>query len=77
MTDKLITLFSDILELEPEKINDQTSPENTQEWDSLTAMHLVAAIEMEFNVHLNTSDIEKMRSIGKVREVLKEKGTTI
>jgi len=77
MSDQLITLFSEILEIAPEELNDNTSPQNTHQWDSLTAMHIIAALENEYNVRFNTQEILKMDSIGNVRNMLVEKGANV
>jgi len=77
MPDTLLQLFSDVLDVPVVKLNDDTSPDNTGQWDSLAAMHLVAAIEDMFNITLSTKEIIKMSSIGRVREVLKEKNVAI
>lgn len=77
MTDPLIQVFADVLELEPSTLNDESTPDNVDEWDSLAAMHLVAAIEESFDVRLSTKEIMKMYSIGLARQVLKEKGVDV
>lgn len=77
MSDPLLLLFSEILETPVEKLHDNISPDNTAQWDSLTSMHLVAAIEHKFNIHLSTKDILNMSSIGKAREVLRTKNVTL
>ena len=75
--DPLIALFAEVLEVEPDVLNDESSPENIESWDSLAAMTLVAAIETEFDVELTTSEIMGMNTIGIVRRVLAEKGVQI
>ncbi len=77
MTDRLIELFADELMVDAASLNDETNPDNTEQWDSLAAMRLVAAIEETFDVTLSTAEIMKMRSIGIVRKVLTEKGVAI
>ncbi len=77
MTDTLFTLFAEVLEKDIADINDDVAQHNTPQWDSLTSMHLVAAIETTFNIHLSTQDILKMDSIGKVRQVLQSKNVVI
>ncbi|MFZ5617949.1 MAG: acyl carrier protein [Pseudomonadota bacterium] len=77
MTDRLIELFADELMVDAALLNDDTNPDNTEQWDSLAAMRLVAAIEEAFEVTLSTAEIMKMRSIGIVRRVLASKGVTI
>jgi acyl carrier protein len=73
MSDALITLFSEVLSIPAEKLNDNTSPNNTPQWDSLAAMNLVAAIEDRFQTRLTTKEIMKMSSIGIARKTLLEK----
>ncbi|MCI5060502.1 MAG: acyl carrier protein [Alphaproteobacteria bacterium] len=74
MSDKLIDLFASILDIDPAGLNDESSPDTVEQWDSLAAMHLVAAIEEEFDIRLSTKEIMKMSSIGLARATLKDKG---
>ena len=73
MGDSLIQLFAEVLEIEPAKLNDDSSPDNVKEWDSLSAMKLVAAIEEKFNVQLSTREIMKMSTVGRARKTLQNK----
>lgn len=77
MSDKLIAVFADVLEVDPSALNDDSSTDNVEQWDSLAAMHLVAAIEDTFNVQLTTKEIMKMTSIGLARKALQEKGIDV
>ena len=74
MPDKLIEVFAQGLEVDPASLSDDTSPENTEQWDSLAAMSLVMLLEDSFSVKLSTREIMKMRSIRIAREVLRAKG---
>lgn len=67
-------VFSDVLGVPIESISDETSPENTPQWDSLQAMNLVVALEAAFDVRLSTKEIISMRTVGLVRKVLRNKG---
>jgi acyl carrier protein len=77
MSDALIQLFAEVLHVDPSKLNDESSPENAKEWDSLAAMELVAAIEEKFNVQLSTKEIMKMSTIGRARKTLQGKGVVV
>lgn len=77
MTDRLLNLFAEELEVEARELSDDSTPDNVANWDSLAAMRLVAAIEGEFNVRLSTREAMKMRSIGIVRAVLREKNVDV
>lgn len=77
MSDALINLFAEVLQVEPSALNDNSSPDNVSQWDSLAAMHLVAAIEDTFKVTLSTKEIMKMSSIGLARQTLQEKDVKV
>jgi len=72
--DKLIALFSEVLNVPADILSDDSSPEEVPQWNSLAAMNLVSAIEDDFDVALSTREIIIMRTIGKAREVLRSKG---
>lgn len=77
MSDTLIELFAEVLQVEPKALNDNSSPDNVSQWDSLAAMHLVAAIEDKFKVTLSTKEIMKMSTIGLARKTLQDKNIKV
>ena len=77
MTDKLVMLFADELGVDVSELNEESSPDTVENWDSLAAMRLVAAIEAEFVVRLSAKEVMKMRSIGLARSVLQGKNVDI
>jgi acyl carrier protein len=77
MTDALVQLFAEVLEVDPTELDDNSSPDNVTEWDSLAAMKLVAAIEEKFNIQLSTREIMKMSTIGRARKTLQSKKVAV
>jgi acyl carrier protein len=71
---RVAKVFSEVLGVSPDIINDATSPDNTPQWDSMAAMNLVVAIEDEFDVRLTTAEIVSMRNVAIVKKVLSAKG---
>jgi acyl carrier protein len=71
--DALIQLFADVLKVDPSNLDDNSSPDNVKQWDSLAAMSLVVAIEEKFQVELSTKEIMQMSSIGRARKTLTSK----
>jgi len=71
---RVAKVFSEVLGVSPDSINDTTSPDNTPQWDSMAAMNLVVAIEDEFDVRLTTAEIVSMRNVAIVKKVLTAKG---
>jgi acyl carrier protein len=73
MTDPVSTLFASLLRLPPESISDETSPDNTPEWDSLQSISLVLALEEEFGIRLSMANITEMRNVGQIKAILRGK----
>lgn len=77
MKDVLAGLFAEVLEVDPAELNDDSSPENLKQWDSLAAMKLVCAIEEKFKIQLSTKEIMKMSTIGLARKTLRSKNVAV
>ena len=77
MSDPLIQLFSEVLQVDAAELSEDSSPDNLTQWDSLAAMNLVVAIEEKFRVQLSTKEIMKMSTIGLARKTLQTKKVMI
>ena len=65
---KVKNIISKILNLE--KLSDDASQQNTDQWDSLAYLSIVAKIESEFNVKVSAKNFENFGSVKKiVREI--------
>ena len=60
MESKITELFTTIIEIPEEKLNDKTSPENFENWDSFKHLILVAAYEEEFDISIEPEEIIEM-----------------
>ena len=74
MTGRVANVFATVLQISAAGINDDTSPDNTSQWDSISTINLVMAIEDEFGVKFSTREIVSMRTVGIVKKVLRSKG---
>lgn len=69
---KLKEVMSNVLGTPIDKINDDSSPDNIEKWDSLSHLNLVMAIESEFRVELSPEDSMDMLSLKLIRIILEE-----
>jgi acyl carrier protein len=76
MIDKLVQVFVDTLHIDATQISDETSPDNTVQWDSLATVKLAIAISGAFSIKLSNADVVAMRSVGVIRTMLRQKGVT-
>lgn len=72
--DKLVEIFRVILDVDEQFDVPSVRRINESRWDSLAHTSLVAAIESEFNIELEISEMERMTSFASTRLLLKEKG---
>ena len=73
---KLYLLLSNVLELELEEINEDTSPENTESWDSFNALVLVTELEETFNVCFTMDEVQSVKNVRDIISALKDHSIT-
>ncbi|WP_299074837.1 acyl carrier protein [uncultured Paraglaciecola sp.] len=69
-SDKLFQVFVTGLGVEIGKINDELAYNSIPQWDSTAHMILIAELENQFDVMLDTDDIIDLSSVAKAREIL-------
>ena len=69
-----LSTFADILDdTAPELIKAETVFRNLEEWDSLTALSLIAMSDEEYNVKLTGDDITSSTTLADIFEKIKAK----
>jgi len=71
---RLIKCFVEALGVAHEAVTDDLAYNSVKQWDSAGHMALVAALENEFNIMLDTDEIISMSSVAVVRQVLAKHG---
>lgn len=66
----LYKAFASSLNIELGQVTDELAYNTIAEWDSTAHMMLIAEIEGEFDVMLDTDDIIDMSSVAKAQEIL-------
>ena len=73
MEEKLKKIMTSVFEVPVEEINENSSPDSIENWDSLRLLNLVSALEEEFEVEFEDEEIAEMISYKLVRLILREK----
>lgn len=68
---RLERVFRETLELEDDVVVTSLEYRGIEEWDSVAHMQLVAAIEDEFDIMLDTEDVVAMSSYQEAERILK------
>ena len=72
--DRYSKVFAESLEVDKSKIKDNLKYNSIPEWDSIGHMTLVAALEEEFSISVETDDIIDFSSFKKGYEILEKYG---
>lgn len=68
--EKLTQVFSTALDIENDKVVDNLEYNSIPQWDSTAHMVLIAELEGQFDLMLDTDDIIDMSSVAKAKEIL-------
>lgn len=68
--DRVIRLAADVFSVEQLELDETSSPDTVEGWDSYASMELVIALEKEFAIRLKPNAIMRMRDIGRTIEIV-------
>ena len=63
-------VVSSVFGVERESVDESSSPESVEGWDSMGHVNLVTAPEQNFNVSIDIDDLMEMGNVRKIREIL-------
>jgi acyl carrier protein len=74
--DRVRGIAADVLQVPPTSLSLQSSPETVESWDSVRHLDLVLALEQAFNLQFEPEEIDQMKNIERIVDVLSAKAAT-
>ena len=71
--EKLQSVFIDVFEDDDLTISNSTNSDDIEEWDSLNHIALVLSIEKCFNIRFITGEVQSLKDVGEMIQLLEEK----
>lgn len=72
--ERILSVVSKVLGIPVASIDDDSSPESIESWDSLKQMNLVLALEQEFGIRFTDEKIVEMLSVKLIVQAVSELG---
>ncbi len=63
-------VFQDVFDDESIEVNDETTSEDVDGWDSLEHINLIAAVEQEFGVKFSMGQVVSMKNVGEMVDII-------
>lgn len=71
--EQLTPIFRQVFDDESIVITRKTTADDIDGWDSLTHMNLVAAVELKFNVRFALGELQSLRNVGEMVDLVEMK----
>ena len=63
---RLTAIFRDVFDDESLVLRDDLTAEDVENWDSLTHINLIVAIEKEFRIRFTTAEVSGLKNVGEL-----------
>lgn len=66
-------VVSEVFGITPDEVTDQVSPDTVDDWDSLSHLRLITALEEAFSLKFENAEIMDMTTVGAIRDIVERK----
>jgi acyl carrier protein len=73
LENRIKSVVSSVFNISTDKIQNDSSPDTIESWDSLKHMNLVVALEEEFEIEFSDGDIFEMMNYKLISEIVQTK----
>jgi acyl carrier protein len=67
---RLTDIFRDIFDDDDIALEPETTAADVEDWDSITHIQLLVAVEKAFDVRFNTGEVAKLENVGEMVELI-------
>lgn len=71
---ELNEIIANVLKIDKNAVNDETSPKTCENWTSLSHLILVKEISKNYNIKLSFAEIKTIKNVSDIKNLLKNKG---
>lgn len=71
--ERLTEVFREVFDDETIYINESTTANDIEEWDSIEHINLIEAVEKEFSMNFQMREVSGMKNVGEMAEIIMER----
>lgn len=68
--EKLNQVFRDVFDDEEIQVNDSTTADDIEDWDSLEHINLIVSVEKKFGMKFNMGEVTTMKNVGEMADII-------
>ena len=73
LNERTFNVISQVMNIPVEQVNEHSSPENIEQWDSLAHMNLILALEEDLKIKFTDGEIGEMTDVELILKALRNK----
>jgi acyl carrier protein len=74
---RFVDVVAEVLEAEPAEITDDADLDTLPNWTSMRHLQLIVALEEVYGLSFAYAEIRLVTSIGRLRDLLRDRGVTV
>lgn len=63
-------VFQDVFDDEEIRVDDATTSDDIEDWDSLEHINLIVAVEKKFGMKFNMGEVTTMKNVGEMADII-------
>ena len=72
--ERLNKVFQEVFDDETIEVNDDTTSEDIDDWDSFEHINLIVAVEEEFSIKIPMGKVVPMKNVGEMADIILQLG---
>ena len=76
LNERVFKVLSQVMNIPASEVNENSSPENIEQWDSLQHMNLILALEEDLKIKFTDEELAEMVNVNLILKALRSKNIT-
>lgn len=72
--ERLNRVFRDVFDDRKINVDERTTSDDIEDWDSLEHINLIEAVEQEFKMRFKMKEVSGMKNVGEMAGIIEERG---